>query len=59
MVETRPRRWVTAESEAQAVQRVLEGGSGLSEVAAEPGQAQPRSVSLYPEGGSTLKAGLP
>ncbi len=37
MAEKRPRRWFTAEFKAEAVRRVLEGGRGLSEVAAELG----------------------
>jgi transposase-like protein len=37
MAEKRTRRRFTAEFKAQAVQRLLEGGRGLSEVAAELG----------------------
>lgn len=37
MAEKRTRRRFTAEFKAQAVKRVLEGGRGLSEVAAELG----------------------
>ena len=37
MVERRTRRRFTAEFEAEAVQRLLEGGRGLSEVATELG----------------------
>ena len=37
MAEKRTRRSFTREFKAQAVQRLLEGGKGLSEVATEPG----------------------
>src|SRR3712207_931634 len=37
MAERRTRRRFTAEFEARAVERLLEGGKGLSEVATEPG----------------------
>ena len=43
MAERRKRRRFTAELEAEAVKRLLEGGKGLSEVATElgPGPGQP------------------
>src|SRR3954462_12566807 len=37
MVEKRTRRRFTAEVKAEAVERLLEGGKGLTEVATEPG----------------------
>ena len=37
MAEKRARRRFTAEFKARAVERLLEGGRGLSEVATEPG----------------------
>ena len=37
MAERRKRRRFTAEFEAEAVERLLEGGKGLSEAATEPG----------------------
>ncbi len=45
MAEKRTRRRFTAEFEAQAVERLLEGDRGLSEVATEPGPSpcQPSS----------------
>src|SRR3954447_20858015 len=51
MAERRPRRRFTAEFEAEAVKRLLEGGKGLSEVATELG----RSPGHLSRGGASIR----